>query len=270
MIIPPGSIVSFFDERDDDKSMLIGGFYVPRNKLADVDRVVGKIKESWGVPQHAPVKWNLKDSGYEEARKAIGDETDKFRSQLFAELRKLDIRLLMSFVWKGEKSYNVEAWKWSFENILQRLCIILDRKKAELGDKHDYPFLDVVFDWLPRAKKIDEYFEVYSVAYHKGYQFVRNKLPALRTCKACPCLLVTSTRHSPALQVTDMLLGAVGDFFTWVFKRRREESVKCHFVKLYNLFHCDDDGSVVGKGLIVSKNTQERIKKKLRELELRP
>lgn len=271
MPIPTGALACFLDERDDEASMLVGGFYLPRSNLRDLDRTVSQVKERYGIPKHAPVKWNLRDQACVDTRTALAGKVDDFRTDFFRELRDLDIRLLMSLVWKGDPSYRVEAWKWSFENILQRLCIILDhKKKSELRRQHDYPFLDVVFDWLPTRSKVDDYFRVYSEAYNHGYQFIRNRLPALRACDACPCLLVSSVKHSPALQAADLLLGAVGDFFTWVFKGHRETSVRRHFVSLYDLFHRSDSGSVLGMGLIVKSSTRRRIQRKLRELGLDP
>ncbi len=250
--------------------MLVGGFYVSRRELRQVDEAVAKAKQEFNLPLHAPVKWNLKDPACAEAKKVLGNRVDDFRSDLFGRVQGLDVRLLMSLVWKGDPSYRLEAWKWWFENILQRLCIILDRKKRELSGEHEYPFLDVVFDWLPGHTNIDGYFNVYSTAYHQGYQFIRNRLPALKACEACPSLLVTSARHSPALQVTDMVLGAVGDFFAWVFKQQREGSVRRHFVSLYDLFHRSDNGTVVGTGLVVKANTRKRIRNALNKLGLKP
>jgi hypothetical protein len=270
MTVPAGSIVGFFDERDDRDSMLVGGYYLTRKGLRELDLVMKDIKSAYGLSEEVPVKWNLKDPVCAEAREAIGTKVDDFRGDLFGRLKALDLRVLMSLVWKGDPSYRTESWKWSFENILQRLCIILDRKKSELNKNHEYPFLDVSFDWLPNQKRVDEYFEVYSKAFHFGYQFIRNKLPALKDCEACPCLLVTSAKHSPALQVADMLCGAVGDFFTWVFKKSRETSVKRHFVSMYDMFHRNDDGTVIGMGLIVKSTTKSRIQNALRNLGLKP
>ena len=270
MTLPSGALVSFSDERDDKESMLVGGIYLPRARLMALDEAVSDVKEAYDIPDNVPVKWNLRDPVCARAKQAIGNRVDEFRKALFKRLRSLDVNLLMSLVWKGDPSYRVESWKWSFENILQRLCIILDRKKSEVKSKHDYPFLDVVFDWLPGSTAIDEYFEVYSQAYHDGYQFIRNKLPALKSSDACPCLLVSSVKYSPALQATDMVLGAVGDFFTWVFKHEREQSVRNHFVSLYDMFHRADAGTVIGMGLVVKKSTRAKVCKALEKLGLEP
>jgi hypothetical protein len=271
MSIPSGSIIGFFDERDDEVSMLVGGFYIPKLSMRVFDNTVGAVKKKYGVPLDEVVKWNLRDDACSVAHDAIGSRVEDFRADIFNLLNKFEIRILMSFVWKGSRHYRLESWKWAFVNILQRLCIILDRKKVELKSLHVYPFLDVVFDMLPSNRGIDEYFGVYSRAYYYGY---RNfGLPPLKDREACPCLLVTSARFSPALQVTDMVLGAVGEFFSWVFDKdrsKRESVISRHFGLLYPLFHRGADGSVLGCGLIVRNETKRYIIPPLLELNLEP
>ena len=169
MTIPTGGLTCFLDEHDDNKSMLVGGYYIPRRKLQDLDQKILAIKSQFDIPGRACVKWNLKDPACCEAREAIGSRVDEFREALFDGLSTLEVRLLMSLVWKGDSSYRAESWKWAFENVLQRLCIILDIKKSKKEALDIYPSLDVVFDWLPSSKKVDEYLGVYADAFYDGY-----------------------------------------------------------------------------------------------------
>jgi len=247
--------------------MLVGGYFIPRRMLRQLDETLARIKGEFGIPQRACVKWNLRDQACEEARASLGSRVDEFRSRLLGELNTLEIRILMALAWKGDPTYRAEAWKCSFEWILQRLCIILDRKQVEREKPDVYPFLDVVFDWLPSPGRVDEYLGVYANAFYNGYSFTRNRLPALREAHACPCLLVTSSRHSPALQIADILVGAVGDFFRWVYTGNRAESVRRYFTPLYGLFH-NDRGRTLGMGLIVNSSAQKKIMEKLSELGL--
>ena len=156
------------------------------------------------------VKWNLKDQACEEARSIIGDKNDAFRKAIFKKLSELDVGLIASHVWKGDPSNTGESWKWAFENVLQKLCI--EPNRSSLDEPNQYPMLDVVFDWLPCHRTgIDEYFGVYDSAYYNGYHFAENELPSLESSGSCPCLLVTSCRFSPALQIADMIIGATGE-----------------------------------------------------------
>jgi len=268
MAIPEGPLVCFLDEHDDAKSMLVGGFFLPRSRLHDLDETVHDLKEKYGVPEGQPVKWNLKDNSCAAAKRAIGRQVDQFRTDMFQSFQALDLRLLMSHVWKGAPSNRNDAWKWSFTNILQRLCIILDRKRAELSAPHGYPLLDVVFDWPPSNKGIDKYFRVYDRAYREGYTFENNTVPSLHEREACPCLLVSRTRFSLGLQATDMVVGAVGAFFNWVYEEKDKGNVRQHFPALFPLFHREDEGSVMGYGLVVKKNCRAGVESAIRDLGL--
>ena len=79
MAAPTGSIVGFFDERDDRESMLVGGFYIARRGLRDLDLVMKEIKQAYGLSEQDPVKWNLKDPSCAAAREAISAKVDVFR-----------------------------------------------------------------------------------------------------------------------------------------------------------------------------------------------
>ena len=261
------SIVCFLDEHDDDKSMLVGGFYIPRSNLKDLDSLVFNIKEEFGLEHQHTVKWNLRDHACAEARKIIGDKNDRFRKALFQKLSELEVGLIVSQVWKGDPSNTSESWKWAFENVLQRLCIEINSSPSD--EPNEYPMLDVVFDWLPSQRtRIDEYFGVYDSAYYNGYHFAENELPSLESSGACPCLLITSCRFSPALQVADMIVGATGEFFKFVYEIEREQNVKNYFSLLYPLFRRDNSGEVLGRGLITKRTSRDKIKNSLKELGL--
>lgn len=127
----------------------------------------------------------------------------------------------------------------------------------------------MVFDWPPRQKKLDEYWDVYQQAYYNGYKFEKNELPPLKNFGACPCLLSTRTKYSPALQLTDLFVGATADFFSWCYEEKHYPSVKQHFSYFYSGFRTDPrNGEVIGYGLIVKKESQRKIKEKLYELGL--
>ena len=267
--IPAGSVACFLDEQDRPRSLLVAGYYIPKARLVDLDSAVGEVKKRFGLAWDAPVKWNLRDSGYEEAYQLLRGRVDEFRESMLSLTHQLDIRILGSLVWTGDPKKTAEPWEWAFANILQRLCIIMDRKsRTERNWQSDYPRLDVVFDCLPRRDRQDEYFQVYRRAYVRGYRFGPDRLPPLHTKGACPCLLVTSTRHSPALQLADMVVGAVGAFLDWCWEGRCEQLARRHFSKLYPAIHANDAGQVLGYGLIVRKSSRKQVQEYLDRLGL--
>lgn len=227
------------------------------------------IKHDYGLRDEDTIKWNLKDEDCQNPRiHKLLNHTNEIRTDIFSIIDKVPIRLIMSLAWKGKPKYRENAWKWAFMNIMQRICIILERKKMTEKKNDIYPYLDVVFDLFPGGKPSEFYFEVYQNAYSRGYNFPKNILRPLKNFKACPCLLVTSSRYSQALQLADFFIGATSEFFEWCFTGKREQNVKNFFAKFFSAFHRDDNNKVLGCGLIVNKYTKRKITSKLRSLGL--
>jgi hypothetical protein len=56
----PGSLACFFDEKIlRGKSMLVGGFMIPKAELFHLDRSIIQVKESLGLHETDPIKWNM-------------------------------------------------------------------------------------------------------------------------------------------------------------------------------------------------------------------
>lgn len=265
-----GSLSCFFDEKTPlRESMIVGGFLIPKIALLALDHSVIQVKNSLGLEETDPIKWNMHHSKCSQSlRKLSREQIPVLRERMVSLASNLPIQIIMSHVWMGTLGNQMDAWKWSFDNILQRLSIILDRKREELEDLQNYPFLDVVFDWLPGRGHLKFYFDVYRDAYVHGFRFQKNFLPPLRDFKACPCLVASSCLHSLALQLTDFFIGATGDFFTWCYKGSEEHSVRNYFCNFFHAFRRDDQGNVIGPGMIVKGQSKAKIRIKLHELNL--
>jgi len=268
MPIPEGSLACFLDERDSEKSIVVGGFFVSKKHLLELDKYIVSVKKEFDLDEGDAIKWNLKDSHCDKARKLIEqNRVNELRIKMLSITDKIPLRIIMSYIWKGKPENLEDAWKWGFINILQRLSIIMDRKRSKEEGVDLYPALDVVFDWFPGKKKLDFYFGVYHQAFMKGFVFEKNKLPPLREFGACPCLLVSSAKYSQCLQLTDFFVGASADFFTWCFSGERKQSVKLFFSKIFGAFHHDERDGALGRGLIVHKDVRAKIARKLEEME---
>jgi hypothetical protein len=267
---PEGSFICFFDEKFPQAiNILVGGFLIPKARLFELDSAIVDVKRSVGLDETDPIKWYMGHPNCSESLRKMGPErVPELKRKMFEIVCNLPIKILMSFLWIGNPSNQVEAWKWAFNNILQRLSIILDRKRRELERLSNYPFMDVVFDNLPNRGKLKQYFDVYRDAYINGFQLPRGPLPPFREFKACPCLVTASCLHSLALQLTDFLVGATGDFFSWCYRRRNEQSVRDHFCSIYPAFHKSGDNKVLGYGLIVKSTAKGFVRTRLQELDL--
>jgi hypothetical protein len=265
-----GSFVGFFDEKYiRNVGTLVGGFLLSKSKLFDFDKAMVDAKDSMGLEETDPMKWNMYDKDCRHTIKKIGREKiPTLKKQVLSVTTKIPMRIMMSFVWMGSTDYTRESWKWSFDNILQRLSIILKNKRKELASLTNYPFMDIVFDMIPGRGPSTYYFDVYRDAYVRGYPDLPHPVLPLRHYKACPCLVTASCPHSLALQLTDFLVGATGEFFEYCQDRGEVLNVKEHFGSFFPRFHRNEKDEIIGCGLIVKKGYQPTIRSKLGELGL--
>lgn len=266
------SYVYFADEQDSRESLLFGGFLVHREQLSLLDEAVARAKTDVGLPPHASIKASPPDTPSYAAQRGLSPERrEVLRQAVLAILSRIDALCFFSMVWKYDPTVSPDAYKWAFDNVLQRLVITVQRHTRGLGGVW-YPALDVVVDWFPNPSRCKEYFGKYHKAYHEGYDFSKrggNKLPPLKDLSACPCLLVTSCEFSPALQVADYCVSAMGRLLRWSYKRsenaddirRRVEPVVARLLRI--------NDNVLGFGLVLPTKGQARDKVRRALVDLR-
>jgi len=252
------SFVFFADEQAPTHSLLFGGYLMHRQDLHILDDSVAAAKHAVGLPDDAPLKSSppSDNSAYQAQRSLDPDKRGVLRGHMLEVLSKLNAICFFSMIWKYRAKDTTQTYKWAFENVIQRLAITLDREFQQ-ETLQPYPGLDVVIDWFPEPQRRDEYFSVYNTAYHHGFEFAQNMLPPLKKFGACPCLLVTSCRFSPALQLADYCVGTMGRLLRWAYQikedrddisaiRRYLEPVTKHLLRV--------NGRVIGYGLVLPSN----------------
>lgn len=256
------SFVFFADEQDTADSMLFGGYLIHREKLYHLDQGVAEAKTSVGLPPDAPVKWSPPETpSYKALRDLARPKRKVFVQKMLTLLEPLEASCFFSLVWKYDRSYTSDAYKWAFTNVLQRLAITVERKvKARPKPDVWYPVLDVVVDWFPQPAKCKEYFGIYNQAFRQGYKFPRNKIRALKNYHACPCLLVTSCEFSPALQLADYCVASIGALLRWAYKRDRGPEEVQRMVRPVARRLLRHRGKVIGYGLVLPTSGQSRAK----------
>jgi len=257
------SHVYFADEQDTTESLLFGGYFVHREKLAILDQAVEAAKKEVGLPPETAIKASPPNTpSFARLRKLPPAQRTRLREAMLAILDKVEAICFFSMVWKYDRSISPEAYQWAFDNVLQRLAITVER---HVGRKRKvcYPALDVVVDWFPNPDRCKEYFGKYHKAYYEGYDFSRigkrNLLP-LKQLHACPCLLVTSCEFSPALQLADYCVSAMGELLRWAYTRKKSPDDIRSRVKpvVKRLLRVDD--KAIGFGLVLPTRGQARAK----------
>jgi hypothetical protein len=262
-------MVAFLTERESRDLVLVGGYYMPRRLLKDLDDAVVGVKKKLGIPPEEPVRWDPRHTEARAAYGAAGGAVEELRARFIEAVKPLRLRMLVSAVWKKEPGYRNTDWQWAFEAVLQRLSLELNKRRGDLRGPHDYPFLDVVLERLANRKRTDDFLNAYAAAYRNGYSFVTNRLPALRETHACPCMLIAPLRHSPALQAAEVLLGSIEAFLGGSFSGARDERAERDFARTFELFRRAGDETVVGMGLLVRPGMRGPLRRRLRDLGLR-
>jgi len=265
-----GSFICFFDEKKvTEEGLVVGGLLISKNDLPELDSGIISVKQSMGLEETDPIKWNM--SHCQASQRKIGiDRVPELKTRMVSLATQLPIQVMMSHVWMGSASNLTRGWNWAFKDILQRLSIILDRKRDEINNLDHYPFMDVVFDWFPQGS-LSTFFSVYQNAYVNGFpNMPRNQrpLPPLRDFKVCPCLVASSSYYSLALQFVDFLIGATGDFLTWCFTNNEDQSAIENFSYVYGSLRKSNSGDPIGYGLIVRSKDKSKIRSRLREIGL--
>jgi len=257
------SSICFLDEKDLSDAMLVGGFYLPRSKLEELDEKICEIKLKHNLKLSDEIKYNLLDCEKANYLKKIKPD---LWNDIFLLPEILNMTIIMSFVWKGSSDHQVDSWRWAFSNILQRISIDLEKGHGSLSKNKNYPYFELVFDWLPSNKRIMDYLGMYCEAYYNGYSFETNDIKPLRRFKSCPCMVCTSTRVSFALQLNDHLVGLTGDFVRWCMGKKKKGVIEEHFGKIIKCFRKSERGEIVGYGLITPDNVKNKIREKIGEI----
>lgn len=268
-------LACFLDEteRVGGKILLVGGYFIPRTSLRKLDGCMERVKKRMKIPLGATIKWNLRDPMCRTAWtiltqgrgvKARTARVEKLRSILFKSLQTLGITAMAATIEREAHDSVLDAWKEGMKYILQRLCIEMKERRALIKGPRNYPFLEVIHDWPSGDQRVEDVFSSYVEAYEEGYGFFPGQLrelSPLRAMGACPCMLVTTVRYSYALQVADMILGAIGDFIKQAVANHISEHAThttAHFGLIRDLLRKAGDGSVLGYGIIARKDSALR------------
>ena len=257
------SYVYFADEQDTTDSLLFGGYFIHREKLVILDRAVEAVKKDVGLPPESAIKASPpNNSTYTSLRNLLPEKRDQLRESMMAILDKIDAICFFSMVWKYDRSFSPDAYKWAFKDVLQRLAITVERQVKQTK-KVWYPALDVVVDWFPNPNRCKDYFDIYHKAYCEGHDFTyleKNKIRPLRDFHACPCLLVSSCDFSPALQLADYCVSSMGELLRWAYNRKPSPDKIRSKVEHVVRHLLEGNGKTIGYGLVLPTDGKARDK----------
>jgi len=239
---------------------LFAGIGFNHECINDIEHSFALLKNKYGLPSHAPVKYNLRDTKIKRwyadhslsgCLEALFHNFDEFRSDAYQILtnyesfsictaRKGWLEVQTKKPKKGKAAcFRMEA----FTNILQRLGMLARYNLTT----HLSPRVTVVID-NPSSDVKQRIYRAYKDALntgHSGYGCEFTSGPLINLGFATT-LETRKTISDPLLQLTDILTGIVRDFLDYCFDPScgTEGRVNKYFQYMHNILHYDDDYTI--------------------------
>jgi hypothetical protein len=243
------------------KIHIFGGVIVTRESEAEIIEKIRSVKQLYTHP-NMPVKWNFRDPSIskkfkeynkEEEYQSMLQKSRDWRLQIFREVDDLDYRIVASCIStlaESQKALNKvkeDLSTFCFENVLMRVGI---------DAKEDSDSWQCVLDWPGgnNSKPFDTgYYNLYH--YGKGASGTEARSGKLEGLGFSHSLHFTRCNHSPMIQFSDLIIGAIKDHIECKIQGRNEcvgsEAVDIFYNHLRNL-----NGSVPKYGIIASSSNK--------------
>lgn len=220
-------------------TFVLAGYLIPADSVVALQRRIANIKESYGIPSHLPVKWNLKDVRQvyeEEGGRALFDKIMKCSDQLRADIARtageFDAKIIASAITRfGRITRRKQVYKWVIANLLQRLGMLAN----SLGGRSPRVVCVMDFPGFPPKQLSTEY----RSGYVDGEDSEGNEYIAgpLKDCGLAESLLFASAAHFSPLQSADMIAGITKDFLMWALRGTNRPRVARFFPLISPHFH---------------------------------
>lgn len=233
-------------------TFVLAGYLIASDSVVALERRIAEIKESYEIPSHLPVKWNLKDLRvvYEqEGGRALFDKvmecSDQLRAKIALAAGEFDAKIIASAITRfGKTTPRPRVYKWVLANMLQRLGMLANR----LGGTP--PKVVCVMDLPGFGPK--QLSDEYRIGYVDGKDSEGNKYDAgsLKDCRLAESLLFASAAHFSPLQPADMIAGITKNFLKWALEGKNKSRVAKFFPLIRPYFH-ERQGQVHKVGLVL-------------------
>jgi len=269
---------SFFlhlDESVKGNVIAVGGFICAADDLRDVAAAWVAMRESMGIDEDEPLKWNYGEK--EDVRVRIEKEgwSNIERRKLMIEvIRGAPITLLADVIYDDRASkrspldFYKEALDWvvlRFRNFITDMTpppagphlVVLDQPSPA---KPARPDDDPRFRWLVNRETI--WYHVYRFAYEVGWRFSRarhERVQSLRGEGFYPSVLISHAKFNPLLEIADAVAGMASDFAHYNLKDGTAQPPVAwqdeQFMKVVRKFRAKWNGDILSYGFALFPNS---------------
>jgi hypothetical protein len=243
--------------------VLFGGILISENEEIKLVERIKDVKKKY-THQNLPIKWNLKDSSIKDVYKEFGRDKDynsilessqEIRSEIFARSLDVDYKIVVacikSYSEKREiiKSKKSENLQYMFENALFRIGNEADQNSGRYV---------IILDWPPGNNH-----SLFNRSYYYLYNTEstvnggKNHCGPLYLKNFYPSVLFTKCTHSPCLQFSDMVIGALKDNIEMCLDGRDSCFGKEVIDIVKSKFRKSKYGKVTGYGISVSTGNHD-------------
>lgn len=231
---------------------VMGGLLCSFEEAKILEQKIAEVKRYFGIPEEMPIKWNIKDlqgiyklSDKIDLHKNILLQADEIRLSIISCLKETNLKIIMSATPAYNREWRKNACNWAFINVLQRLGLAVSEIQQDI-----YPKISIIMDWPDSNDK--SFFDTYSNAYHFGEPGFHSG--PLKELDININLTAGVTIHSPHLQAADICVGITKDFIKWCYEGKNRQRVEKFFLPLLPYYRADNEGKILGYGLIVGKD----------------
>jgi hypothetical protein len=243
--------------------LVIGGYTIPRNKVAPLLKKVLEVKEKRGLNPHCPVKWNMRDLDralmahdlIAQSDILIG-QSNVLRTELLNELTAAGATIFASAIRAYSNNRQIlgqtreDLVSFSFGNLLMRVGLFC---KEVAGGRR----VDVLLDWPERNNRTP-----FTAEYYTGWRHGRSGPEGKAVTYQCgpladlafsPAPAFAGMEFEPRLQLADLVAGATRDFINFSLGKVSEDSFGVQrFKSLIPHLYQTPSRQSFGRGITVS------------------
>ena len=231
------------------------------------DKLVQIIKNEKGKYTHEnlSIKWNFKDSEIQRVFKEFKRNTDykkllensrAIRLAIIQKSLELDYKIIFSCIKSfSEKKKIVKAKKEDFSGILFENILYRIGNEAKYNNPGKY---QIVMDW-PTDANPQPYNRAYYYMYNADKTLSGNPNHCGPLCKLNlkQSVFYTKCTHSPCLQFSDLIVGAMKDFLEMSLFGSKESCVGKEAYDLFKNKIRNNSGKKLGYGIITPNGNTE-------------
>lgn len=238
---------------------VFGGIVVDEKQLLILRERIESVKSKY-TQGRAPVKWNMRDlkETYEKVNslgvhKMLVDRSQEIRKDIILAVNDIDYKIIVSAI----ESYCDDPKKLKEKKSeLSSYCFAMGLMRFGLEMSTSEGSAQVILDW-PDKEDSTVFNNEYAKAFNRGKSIsgVNYHSGPLSKIGFNDSINFTSMKHSTAMQLADIVVGATKDFLQTFSKPQKNSSFKKEiFEMILPKFRGAPDP--FGRGLIISTNSR--------------